>query len=148
EDGATVLTNADGVAAQSPEDSWVTALVDQLDAAPAGLHHDVIRVRTAATGPGLQSLRSLLETLSVLPIVPVVIASSVAAALAVVDQAGPALLDRSRTILLTPHRAGDQTIVSVRGAELLDAGPSSDLVLASDADVTALGAGLGLVSVV
>ena len=148
EDGATVLTDADGVAAQSPEDSWVTALVDQLDAAPAGLHHDVIRVRTAATGPGLQSLRSLLETLSVLPIVPVVIASSVDAALAVVEQAGPALLDRSRTILLTPNRAGDQTIVSVRGAELLDAGPSSDLVLASDADVTALGAGLGLVSVI
>ncbi|WP_092016938.1 hypothetical protein [Brevibacterium siliguriense] len=75
------------------------------------------------------ALDSVLERLAILPVVSAVVTESTDAALSISERLGRPLLERSRTLLLAPNRSGENVIVSVRGSELLDAGPTADLVL-------------------
>jgi len=127
---------------------WLAELVCALDDTPVGIQHDVVCIRIASTEFARQALTPVLETLAILPVVPILVTESVAAALSTSDSVGRPLLDRARAVLLTPNRSGQQTIISIRGSELLDAGPSSDLVLPTDVDIQALGAALGLTTIV
>lgn len=148
DDGAVVF-DSDREATRAHTDSaWFPALIRQLDGSPVGVHHDVVRIHVAPNARAYASLKSVLERLAVLPVVPVVITENVTEALVVFEALGTGLLDRSRAILLTPNQSGQHVIVSIRGAELLDAGPTTDLVLSADADIRALAAALGLACVI
>lgn len=130
------------------ETPWFQTLFRRLDDRPDGIHHDVVRIRTQSTVGAQDALDSVLERLAILPVVSAVVTESTDAALSISERLGRSLLDQSRTLLLAPNRSGENVIVSVRGSELLDAGPTADLVLPGAEDVTALAAALGLEAII
>ncbi|WP_210604453.1 glycosyltransferase family 4 protein [Brevibacterium oceani] len=147
-DGVVTIRDPDPSSPVEADAHWFNTLISHLDDAPVGIHHDVVRIRCASTATAHASLRSVLERLAVLPVVAAVIAESIDAASAISELVGATLLDRARTVLLTPNRSGQYAIVSVRGVELLDAGPTIGFVLPTDTAITALAAALGLVAII
>ena len=144
-DGTTTLAEAGEATPDVPVDSWFSKLLDRLDASPPGLHHDVLRIRTTTSSDAREALRSVLATVVSLPVIPLVIADSYDCATAVCAEFDPGLLSRSRTVLLAPGRDGGHVIVTLGGGELLDAGPTDDLVLSGHSDQSGLAAAFGLV---
>ncbi|WP_240372419.1 glycosyltransferase [Brevibacterium zhoupengii] len=128
-----------------PGPGWLASLTAKLDQEPLGIHHDVLMINAAEGKLALETLSSLLASIQLLPVIPVLLADSPASVPGIIG-----ILSSTRSGCLSPviaarNGSGAYGLITAGGGELLDAGPTQDLVMATVDELAALASALGLV---
>lgn len=123
---------------------WLSALLTLLEVGPVGIHHDVLIIEVGIGQQALASLRSVLPTIALLPVVPVLVARSSAAVHELLDALASMRANCLSPVVAARTRTGNYGLITAGGGELLDAGPSQDLVVETTDGLVAVGSAVGL----
>ncbi|TSI13950.1 hypothetical protein [Brevibacterium aurantiacum] len=127
-----------------PDTGWLPDLITALDREPIGIHHDVLTIKIGNGEHALRSLRSVLPAIQLLPVVPVLLASSATAVPDIIESLISIRADSLSPVIAAPTHSGEYGLITAGGGELLDAGPTEDLVLGTVDDVVSVASAVGL----
>lgn len=123
---------------------WLSALLALLDGDPVGIHNDVLIIDVGSGQQALGTLRSVLPAIALLPVIPVLLARSLASVPGILDTLSSARTNCLSPVVAARTHSGHYGLITAGGGELLDAGPTHDLVLETIDDLVAVAAAVGL----